>query len=249
LGSRSEILPKSIEKIVHTNTKSIISEAYGALRTSILLSSANSPPKTILVTSSQPEEGKTATAINIAITLAQLGEKVLLLDTDLRRPKIAKIFKIFNKFGISNFLAGNTDDRKTIFSTEIPNLFIIPSGPIPPNPAVLLTTAKLDNLLEDWKKSFSFIIMDSPPILSVTDAQLLASKVDAVMIIVHGGMTPRDLVKLCKERLRGSNIIGVVLNRINLDKHDYYYKHYYNYYSKKSRMHDKKLAIRIGNKR
>ncbi len=249
LGNRREILPKSIEKIVHTHTKSIISEAYGALRTSILLSSANSPPKTILVTSSQPEEGKTATAINIAITLAQLGEKVLLLETDLRRPRIAKIFKIYNKFGISNFLAGNTDDREAIFSTEIPNLSVMPSGPIPPNPAVLLTTTKLDKLLEDWKKSFSFIIMDSPPMLSVTDAQLLASKVDAVMIVVRGGTTPRDLVKLCKERLRGSNIIGVVLNRINLDKHDYYYKHYYYYYSKKSRMHDKKLAIRIGNKR
>jgi len=260
-ASSQEKLPETIEKIMYAYAKSPISEAYKSLRTSILLSSADSPPKTILVTSSQPREGKTASAINIAIALSQLDKKVLLLETDLRKPRIAKSFKIYSKIGISNFLSGDIDANQIIYRTSIPNLFIIPSGPIPPNPAELLATAKMDSLLEGCKKSFSFIVLDSPPILVVTDAQLLANKVDGVVLVVYGGMTPKDAVKLGKEKLQNCKIIGVVLNQIDLHEHNYYYKHYYSYnyyYTKESKEYtkdtkenkekDTRLVIRLGKK-
>jgi capsular exopolysaccharide synthesis family protein len=237
-----EVPPKSIEKIVHTSTKSSISEAYRSLRTSILLSTPHSPPKTILITSSQPKEGKTVTAVNIAISLAQLNKKVVIFDTDLRKPRISKIFRIYNRIGVSNFLAGTIPPNQIIFRTEIPNLYIIPSGPTPPNPAELLATPKMTSLLEGCKNTFNFIILDSPPLLAVTDAQILANKVDGIVLVIHGGITPKDAVKLGKEKLQNANIIGVVLNQIDLENHGYYYQHYYHYYSKEK---DKKLVIKF----
>jgi succinoglycan biosynthesis transport protein ExoP len=237
-----KILPKSIEKIVHASAKSSISEAYRSLRTAILLSTPHSPPKTILITSSQPKEGKTATAVNIAISLAQLNKKVVIIDTDLRKPRISKIFMIYNRTGVSNFLAGTIPPNQIIFRTEIPNLYIIPSGPTPPNPAELLATPKMTSLLEGCKKTFNFIILDSPPLLAVTDAQILANKIDGVVLVVHGGVTPKEAVKLGREKLQNANIIGIVLNQINLEQHGYYYQHYYQYYSKEK---DKKLVIKF----
>lgn len=237
-----KILPKSIEKIVHASAKSSISEAYRSLRTAILLSTPHSPPKTILITSSQPKEGKTATAVNIAISLAQLNKKVVIIDTDLRKPRISKIFMIYNRTGVSNFLAGTIPPNQIIFRTEIPNLYIIPSGPTPPNPAELLATPKMTSLLEGCKKTFNFIILDSPPLLAVTDAQILANKIDGVVFVVHGGVTPKEAVKLGREKLQNANIIGIVLNQINLEQHGYYYQHYYQYYSKEK---DKKLVIKF----
>jgi len=247
LGSRNQSLSKSIEKIVYTNSKSSISEAYRSLRTSILLSSPHSPPKSILVTSSQPKEGKTATVINISIALSQLNKKVVIFETDLRRPRISKVFKMYNRIGISNFLAGSIDANRIVFRTEIPNLFIIPSGLPPPNPAELLAAIKMDRLIEGCKRSFDFIIMDSPPLLAVTDAQILANKADRVVLVVHAGVTSRHPVKLGREKIHNAKIIGVVLNRINLNEHGYYYQHYYKYSSKER--DKKKLIIRMGNKR
>jgi succinoglycan biosynthesis transport protein ExoP len=237
-----KILPKSIEKIVHLNSKSSIAEAYRSLRTSILLSTPHSPPKSILITSSQPKEGKTATAVNIAISLAQLNKKVVIIDTDLRKPRISKIFRIYNRSGVSNFLAGTIPPNQIIFRTEISNLYIMPSGPTPPNPAELLATPKMTSLLEGCKKTFNFIILDSPPLLAVTDAQILANKMDGVIFVVHGGITPKEAVKLGREKLQNANIIGIVLNQINLEQHGYYYQHYYQYYSKEK---DKKLVIKF----
>jgi len=245
VGSGNEKLPESIEKIVHTNVRSSISESYGSLRTSILLSSPDSPPKSILITSSHPKEGKTATAVNIALALTQLNKRVILVDTDLRKPRIAKIFQeINNNVGISNYLTENIDADKIIFKTKVPNLFIIPSGPTPPNPSVLLTTAKMESLLEMCKRTFGFIIMDSPPLLAVADAQLLASKSDGVIIVVHSGVTARNAVQDAKNKLQNSKIIGVVLNKINLDESGNYKKHYYKYYSKAEKKEDSHLSKR-----
>jgi capsular exopolysaccharide synthesis family protein len=247
LGSQSQSLPRSVEKIVFINSKSSISEAYRSLRTSILLSSPNSPPKVILVTSSQPKEGKTATAINIAIALAQLGKKAVLIESDLRRPRVSRIFKIYNRVGVSNFLVGNTEVNQIIFRTEIANLFIIPSGPPPPNPAELIATLRMERLIEGCKKSFDFVILDSPPLLAVTDAQILANKADGVVFVTHAGVTSKHSAKLGREKLQNAKIIGVVLNQINLNEHGYYYQHYYNYYGKER--DKKKLVIRMGNKK
>ncbi|MDH5406579.1 MAG: polysaccharide biosynthesis tyrosine autokinase, partial [Candidatus Aminicenantes bacterium] len=229
-----EKLPTSIEKIAHTHPMSSISESYRSMRTSLLLSSPESPPKLILITSSQPSEGKTATAINIAITLTHLDKRVLLLEADLRKPKLARIFNINKEPGLTNFLTQNIKIATVIKKTDISNLFIIPSGKLPPNPAELLSSAKFDALLESCRGSFDHIVVDSPPLIAFTDPQLLATKVDRVILVVKGADTPREAVMLGKEKLNDAKIVGVVLNDLDIIEHHYYYRHYY-YYGKKYR--------------
>jgi len=228
----SEKLPKSIEKIAQTNPMSSISEAYRSIRTSLLLSSPESPPQLILVTSSQPYEGKTATAVNLAITLTHLDKMVLLLEADLRKPKLSRIFNIKKDPGLTNFLTQNIDMATVIKKTDISNLFIITSGKSPPNPSELLSSSKFNDLLKDCRSPFSHIIIDSPPILPFTDAQLLADKVDRVILVVKGADTPREAVMMGKEKLDNAKIVGVVLNNLDVIEHHHYYRHYY-YYGKK----------------
>ena len=228
----SEEPPKSIEKITQTNPMSSISESYRSIRTSLLLSSPESPPQVILITSSQPSEGKTITAVNLAITLTHLDKRVLLLEGDMRKPKLARIFSINKDPGITNFLTQGIDIVNIIKKTDIPNLFVIPSGPLPPNPAELLSSTKFDALLEACRGTFSHIILDSPPLLAFTDAQLLGNKVDRVILVVKGGDTPREAVMLGKEKLNNAKIVGVVLNNLDVIEYHHYCRHYY-YYGKK----------------
>ncbi|MFB0518804.1 MAG: CpsD/CapB family tyrosine-protein kinase, partial [Acidobacteriota bacterium] len=228
----SEKLPKSIEKIVHTHPMSSISESYRSMRTSLLLSSPKSPPKLILITSSQPSEGKTVTAVNLAITLTHLDKRVILLEADLRKPKLASIFNLNKDLGLTNFLTQDIDVVTIIKRTDIPNLFVIPSGQLPPNPAELLSSAKFDALLEACRGSFDHIVVDSPPLIAFTDPQLLATKVDSVILVVKGADTPREAVMLGKEKLTDTKIVGVVLNDLDIIEHHYYCRHYY-YYGKK----------------
>jgi len=232
----AEKLPKSIEKITQTHQMSSISESYKSMRTSLLLSSPESPPKLVLITSSQPAEGKTATAINLAITLTHLNKRTLLLDADLRKPKLASVFNINKDPGITNFLTQNIDVVTVIKRTDIPNLFVIPSGKLPPNPAELLSSSKFDALLEACRGSFDHIILDSAPLLLFTDAQLLGNKVDKVIFVVKGADTPREAVMMGKEKLDNAKIVGVVLNDLDIMEHQHYYQHYY-YYRKRYHYH------------
>ena len=212
--------------------RSPVAEAYRHLRTSLLLSSAGQPPKTVLVTSSQPSEGKTTTAVNTAVMLAQTGAEVLILDCDLRRPRIHAHFNLPNTRGVTNYLSGDANVSSLIQSYDkLPNLKIITSGPVPPNSAELLGSEEMRRLLLLLSENFTHIIIDSPPAISFTDASILSTMVDGVMLVVHGGRSSRAVVRRAKQQLLdvGAHIYGIVLNNVKLESHDYYY--YSGYYS------------------
>lgn len=218
------------------DVRSPIAEAYRHLRTSLLLSSAGQPPKTILVTSSQPSEGKTTTAINTAFMLAQTGAEVLIIDCDLRRPRLHAQFEVPNSKGLTTWLSGERDlDNLLQKSPKTPNLKILTSGPVPPNPAELIGSEEMRRLLSHLSERFAHIIIDSPPAISFTDASILSTMVDGVMLVVHGGRSSRAVVRRAKQQLLdvGAHIFGVVLNNVKAEASDYYYSGYYssNYYS------------------
>ncbi|HEV2765085.1 MAG TPA: polysaccharide biosynthesis tyrosine autokinase, partial [Pyrinomonadaceae bacterium] len=202
-----------------SDVRSPIAEAYRHLRTSLLLSSAGQPPKTILITSSQPSEGKTTTAVNTAVMLAQTGADVLILDCDLRRPRIHANFGVSNARGLTNYLSGERDLSTLVQNYErLANLKILPSGPIPPNPAELLGSNEMRRLLGALAERYTHIVIDSPPAISFTDASILSTLVDGVMLVVHGGRSSRAVVRRAKQQLVdvGANIFGVVLNNVKL---------------------------------
>jgi len=217
------------------DVRSPIAESYRHLRTSLLLSSAGQPPKTILVTSSQPSEGKTTTAINTAFMLAQTGAEVLIIDCDLRRPRLHTQFEVANSKGLTTWLSGERDLNNLLqVYPKTPNLKVLTSGPVPPNPAELLGSEEMRRLLGQLSERFAHIIIDSPPAISFTDASILSTMVDGVMLVVHGGRSSRAVVRRAKQQLLdvGAHIFGVVLNNVKLEQQDYYYSGYYsNYYS------------------
>ncbi|MFN2577852.1 MAG: GumC family protein [Pyrinomonadaceae bacterium] len=217
------------------DVRSPIAESYRHLRTSLLLSSAGTAPRTILVTSSQPSEGKTTTAINTAFILAQTGVQVLLIDCDLRRPRLHVHFNISNARGLTNCLSGEASGIDSVIQSysQLPNLKLLPSGPMPPNPAELLGSEEMRKLLVSLSEKFTHVIVDSPPAISFTDASILSTFVDGVILVVHGGRSSRAVVRRAKQQLQdiGAHIFGVVLNNVKIEKtHDYYYGGYYGYY-------------------
>jgi succinoglycan biosynthesis transport protein ExoP len=219
------------------DTRSAMAEAYRHLRTSLLFSSAGKPPQTILVTSSQPSEGKTTTAINTAITLAQSGAEVVIIDCDLRRPRLHNHFELDNTAGLTNYLSGEKNtDLLMKPCPGLPKLKIVTSGPIPPNPAELLSSNEMKNLLQFLKGNFKHVIIDSPPAISFTDAAILSTLVDGVVLVAMAGKSSIHLMRRFKQRLAniGARIYGVVLNGIKSDSVEYGYYGYgytYNYYT------------------
>ena len=215
------------------DVRSPMAEAYRHLRTSLLLSSAGNPPKTILVTSSQPSEGKTTTAVNTAFMLAQTGAEVLIIDCDLRRPRMHANFNMSNTRGLTNFLSGECAIEEVLQDhSEVTNLKLLTSGPVPPNPAELLGSEEMRQLLKTLSERFAHIIVDSPPAISFTDASILSTFVDGVILVVHGGRSSRAVVRRAKQQLLdvGANIFGVVLNNVKAESHEYYGAGYYSSY-------------------
>ena len=214
-----------------------MAEAYRHLRTSLLFSSAGKPPQSILVTSSQPSEGKTTTAINTAVTLAQADADVVIVDCDLRRPRLHTYFDLENSQGLTNYLSGERNTENLIKTCrELPRLKVITSGPIPPNPAELLSSNEMKNLLQFLRGRYKHVIIDSPPAISFTDAAILSTLVDGVVLVAMAGKSSIHLMRRFKHRLGniGARIYGVVLNGIKAGsmEYDYYGTGYYEYYGK-----------------
>lgn len=213
-------------------SRSQIWEAYRSLRTSILLSHSDRRPQKMLITSALVGEGKTTTAVNTAIVMAQTGARTLVMDLDMRRPSLAHIFGTDSTQGMSNFLSGNSDLGSQIRNTAFSNLYFLPAGPTPPNPAELIGSTRMKNALALLERYFDHIIIDSPPILSVTDPLVLSPYVDGVILVIQSG-TPRDAARKASANLLavGATILGTVLNNVNIHSSDYsyYYRYHYQY--------------------
>lgn len=224
---------RSTELLIHSDSRSSLAEAYRQLRTSILLSTAGHAPKSLLVTSSLPSEGKTTTAVNTAISLAQTGATVLIIDADMRRPRLHSIFGISNTEGLSSILSSAMTEKEIleiITYDEDTKLHMLPSGPVPPNPAELVGSDQMRSLLKTLEGTFTHVVVDSPPIASFTDGVLIGSLVDGVILVVHSGKSSKQVVKRSRQFLSevGAKIFGVVLNNANLRAQDnYYYQSYY----------------------
>jgi capsular exopolysaccharide synthesis family protein len=225
--------------VTYLEPKSEIAEAYRALRTAILLSSAGGPPHTIVFTSPIPQDGKTMTSLNMAIVLAQQGKKVLLVDADLRRPSMHLSFGLRQQPGLSNILSGSADARAATIATEQRNLFVVPAGGLPPQPSELLSSSLLEELLTAWREEYDHVIIDSPPVLSVTDAVLLAVRADAVLLVIRSGQTTSGAFRRACDLLLhvNCNLLGVVLNAADVASFGDYYpgSRYSAYYSDSKR--------------
>jgi succinoglycan biosynthesis transport protein ExoP len=219
--------------VAHHRPKSEVAESYRALRTSILLSSIGSAPKVLMLTSALPQEGKTTTSVNTAIVLAQKGGRVLLIDADMRRPSIHQSLKIRNRTGLSNVLSGNaTPEEAIVVSPVLPNLFVLPAGPPPPHPAEMLGSSVMKNYLAQWREQFDHIVIDTPPVLSVTDAVLLSVDADAVVLVIRSGRTTKEALRRSRELLTqvNSRLMGVVVNAVDLQSPEAYYYYYGSHY-------------------
>ena len=225
---------ESIELITHLLPNSLISENYRSIRTTLLLSSADSNLRALAISSPLPQEGKTSTISNLAVTFAQTGKTVLIIDSDLRKPQQHKIFKIENRSGLADYLNGDIKiDHLIKKVSEIPNLYLINAGPVPPNPVELLSSEKMANLIDGLKQYFDYILFDTPPLLSFSDAIVLGPKIDGVILVAWGEKTPKEALQQAKDKLEMHKIkcVGVILNHIRLTEHDsYYMRHYYHYY-------------------
>ncbi len=219
------------ELVTLQSPKSMASEAYRGIRTGILFSSAETEPRVVLISSAGPQEGKSITATNLAITMAQSGSKVMLLDCDMRRPDIHKIFQLSREKGMSNILVGGCNVKEAVAHTRVPNLDTIICGPIPPNPSELLGSTRMTKLLDILRKHYARIVIDSPPISAVTDAVVLAKSVDGVVLVVRAGETPREIIQNGLGQLQAVNahILGAVLNGVGTGRDGYYYQYYYYY--------------------
>jgi succinoglycan biosynthesis transport protein ExoP len=228
----SQVLLSDMDK------RSVVAEAYRHLRTSILLSTAGRPPKTLLITSSVPAEGKTTTAVNTAISLAQTGLKVLIIDADMRRPRLQSIFHLKNDYGLSALLsrdAAENEISSAIQQDKDTGVYVMTAGPVPPNPAELIGSEQMLKLIATASENFAHVIIDSPPVAAFTDGVLIASMVDGVLLVVHSGKSSRKIVARARKLLQdvGARIIGVVLNNVaeTSGTSDYYQSGYYQHYN------------------
>ncbi|MFN8533110.1 MAG: polysaccharide biosynthesis tyrosine autokinase [Dehalococcoidia bacterium] len=212
--------------INHRNPKSPVAEAYRQLRTNIQFASLDKPLKTILFTSAGPQEGKSTTLANLAIAIAQTGSRVIAVDCDLRRPTLHQLFGVKNAAGLTSLMVAPTLDDLHTQETEVPNLLVLPTGPIPPNPSELLGSRRMAEIIERLGTEADYVLFDTPPVAAVTDAAVLSTRVDGVLIVVMANKTKRELAQKAKAALEkvGANVIGVVLNNVKYDTslHNYY---------------------------
>ena len=220
------------ELVTFDGSYSTLGEAYRNLRTALMLSRAGAPPKVTLITSAVSGEGKTVTAVNTAAMLAHLGANTLLIDADLRRSRCHRVLHIENQLGLTEVLTGSRELGDMIRETEIENLDLLSSGSVPPNPAELLNSQTMAKTLSSLREIYEYIVIDSSPVLPVSDALVLTKLVDGIVVVANGAATPRQQVRAACGRIvraRGK-ILGVVLNKIKIESPDYYYYYHHEYY-------------------
>jgi capsular exopolysaccharide synthesis family protein len=219
--------------VLNYHPLSLVTEAYRSLRSSLLLSQPGKPPQTVLITSAARAEGKTTTLVNTAIVFSQMGTRVLIVDADLRRPRCHSVLNMERGVGLVEVLAGQVPLAVAVQRTKAPNLFLLSSGALPPNPAELLISNKMHDVLEELRQQFEFIFIDSSPIMAVSDAVFLSTMVDGTLLVVDG-KTPKQLVRKARARLSipHPKILGIMLNRVDIRTGEYgkYYRQYYDYY-------------------
>jgi capsular exopolysaccharide synthesis family protein len=220
-----------------------VAECCRTIRTNLTFMTADMPMRSMLVTSPQPQEGKTTATLSLAISLAQSGKRILVIDTDLRRPRVHRAFGLPGTTGVTTVLVGASSLKDAVAATEVPGLSVLASGPIPPNPAELLHTSQFQRLLQDAMDAFDFVILDTPPLTAVTDAAIIATQVGGVLVVVHGARTTREVLRSSLRHLRdvGARLIGGVLNNVDPASRGYgayYYYHNAGYYTANPREDD-----------
>lgn len=215
--------------ITMEQTKSPISEAYRTLRTNVQFTSVDSVNKKIMITSSGPREGKSHTVANLAVSISQAGKSVLVIDADMRNPTQHKLFGLDNAQGLSTALVQDQDYQQYIKETTVPGLMVLTGGPIPPNPAELVGSQRMKRLIEELSGQFDMVLIDTPPVIAVTDASILAQEVDGVILVLASGEINKDYALRAKEQLDkvGAKILGAVLNKADMKTSEYYYYYYY----------------------
>jgi capsular exopolysaccharide synthesis family protein len=228
--TNTEAPVENVDLVVHSHPTSMVAELARSIRTNLLFSSPDTPFQTLMVTSASPQEGKTFTAVSLATTLAQSGKRVVLVDCDLRRPRIHKVFRVRPPIGLTSVLIGEATLDEAVLETEVPNLFLLPCGPVPPNPAELLHSQKASDVMALLREKFDRVVFDSSPVAAVTDALVLGPQVDGVVLVVRTRKTRRDQGQMVIRQLRtlGSRLVGCVLNAVDLrdDSPSYYYSRY-----------------------
>lgn len=226
---KTQIIQSVARKLITSaNPKSVVSEQFRTLRTNINFSVPDKELQTLLFTSASPGEGKSTVAANTAVVFAQEGKRVLLVDADMRKPTVHYTFHLTNTLGLSNILTRQAEVVDVVKVCDVENLHIMTCGPIPPNPAELLGSKTMGKVMDDMKNHFDMIIFDAPPVLSVTDAQILSNVCDGTVLVMSAGDTEKEGILKAKEALVSSQakIIGAVLNNYELDRDNYYYQYY-----------------------
>ena len=211
-------------------SKSPISEAFRTLRTNVQFTGVDSDTKKIMVTSSGPREGKSTTVANLAVSMAQAGKSVLVVDADMRNPSQHKLFGLDNRPGLSIALVQDQDSQQYIRKTAVPGVTVLTGGPIPPNPAELVGSQRMKRLIQEFSEQFDVVLIDTPPIVAVTDAAILAQEVDGVILVLASGEVNKEYAQRAKETLDkvGAKILGAVLNKVEIKTSEYYYYNYNN---------------------
>jgi len=227
--SRQELKSRSNELIVLNNPKSPVTEAYRSIRTNLNFMSPDKPLKTLIVTSSAAAEGKSLTLVNLALSIAQNGKQVIIIDADLRKPMQHKFFEMTNFNGLSSILTGEISFDEALRETSVEGVSLISTGVIPPNPAELLASRKMEEILKRAHEEADMVLIDTPPVIAVTDASILANKVDGVILVVASHQTHDQILVKSQEILERAkaNIIGVVLNKYPVHQENHYYHYYY----------------------